>query len=298
MRSRTLRRWAAALASATLASAGLAGVGPATPAAADVDGYNVVPHSSSMSSNITRGTTAECTGSDELIGMGVSVFPTQTEVMIESVVPDLTDESVEIFAHESRIGTTNSWRIDAYAVCADAGEVRGRYLATDVENVASANADATAAYAECDPGDRTLSAGYELSGTSGRVHLVTLLPATDGAMVLGEEDRTGTSAIWTAEAIALCADVSDSDIHWEQTGSVSTSSGRTHWSECPVDYRVTGAGGTAWDESGAIGTQNIYAFRPSAFNGLDYAVVSSNEPNPGTTDQSTLYGYVICLDLD
>jgi hypothetical protein len=70
MRSRTLgrrtARWATALATATLASAGLAGVGPADVAAADVDGYEVVAPNSTLSSNITRGTTAECPGTPDL----------------------------------------------------------------------------------------------------------------------------------------------------------------------------------------------------------------------------------------
>jgi hypothetical protein len=309
MRSRTLRRrrperqrraarWAAALATATLASAGLAGAGPADVAAADVDGYEVVAHNSTLSSNITRGTTAECTGDNELIGMGAQITPTQTEVLLESIVPDLTDESVEVFARESATGTGNDWRVQAIAICADPGEVRGRYLATDEETVASANAESASALADCDPGDRTLSAGFEYSDSAGRVHLTTLLPTLDSAMAVGQEDQAGTTTRWSVEAIALCADVSDSDMFWDETASVSTSSGRTHWSECPTDYRVTGSGGFAWDESAASGTQNIYAVRPSAFNGLDYAVVSSNEPSPGTTDLSTLYGYVICLDLD
>ena len=99
------------------------------------------------------------------------------------------------------------------------------------------------------------------------------------------------------EAISLCSTVSDSDIHWDESFAVSTSSGRTHWTECPEDFRVTGGGGFAYDESGASGTQNIYSVKYSAFMGLDYAVVSSNEPSPGTLDSSTLYGYVVCLDV-
>jgi hypothetical protein len=296
MRSRTLRRWTAALATATLAGMGL--VGPATGASADVPGYEVVSHNSSMSSNTTRGTTAECTGDNELIGMGASVFPTETEVLLESIVPDLTNETVEVFARESPTGIGSSWRVQAIAVCADPGEVRGRYLATDVDAVSSAGSESAGALADCDSGDRTLSAGFEFSGAAGRIHLTTLLPTLDSALAVGQEDQAGTNAIWSVETIALCADVSDSDIYWDESTSVPSTSGRTHWTECPEGWRVSGSGGFAYDESGASGTQNIYAVRQSAFDGLDYGVVSSHEPWPGTTDQATLYGYVICLDLD
>ena len=100
MRSRTLRRWTAALATAALAGTGL--VGPATEASADVPGYEVVRHTSGATNSYpTRTTTAECTGDNELIGMGASVFPTQTEVMLESIVPDLV-ESVEVYASGGR----------------------------------------------------------------------------------------------------------------------------------------------------------------------------------------------------
>jgi hypothetical protein len=295
MRSHTFRRWTAALATATLAGTAL--VGQATAAAADVPGYEVVPHDSTRSSNLTRGTTAECTGNKELIGMGASVIPTQTEVMLESIVPDLGTESVEVFARESATGTGNSWRVQAIAVCADPGEVPGRYLATDEGTIAGPGLESVGAFADCDPGDRTLSGGFEFSDTAGRVHLTTLLPTEDTVLAVGQEDQAATNAIWSVEAISLCAAVDDSDIYWDESASVSTSSGRTHWTECPEDFRVTGSGGYAYDESGATGTQNIYSIKYSAFMGLDYAVVSSNEPSPGTIDNSTLYGYVVCLDV-
>lgn len=296
MRSHTIRRRTAALAAmATLAGTAL--IGRAAPAAADVPGYEVVSHSSSLNSNPARGTTAECPGNKQLIGMGASVFPTQTEVMLESIVPDLTDESVEVYAQESATGTTNSWRVQAIAVCADPGEVSGRYLATAEDTISGPGLESAAAFADCDPGDRTLSGGFELSGTFGRVHLTTLLPTLDTVLAVGQEDQAGTNAIWSVEAISLCADVDDSDIYWDDSSAVSSSSGRTHWTACPPDYRVTGSGGFAFDESGASGTQNIYAVKHSHFMGLDYAVVSNNEPSPGTTDNSTLYGYIVCLDL-
>lgn len=298
MRSRTLRRWTAALAAVTMAGAGMAAVGPATVAAADVPGYEVVTHNSALSSNTPRGTTAECTSDNELIGMGAYVFPTQTEVLLDSIVPDLSDESVYVSATESSRGTTNSWRVQAIAVCADPGQVQGRYLATDLDTVASQGAVTEGAFAECDPGDRTLSGGFEFSSSAGRIHLTTLMPTDDTVLAVGQEDQTGTNTLWSVEAIALCADVFDSEIYWDDTFAVSTSNGRTHWSPCPEDFRVTGSGGQAYDESGASGTQNIYAIRPSAFDGLDYAVVSSNEPSPGTTEDSTLYGYVVCIDLN
>jgi hypothetical protein len=287
----------AALTAVTLAGAGMAVVGPTT-AAADVPGYEVVPHSSTLSSNTTRSTTAECTSDNELIGMGAYVFPTQTEVLLESIVPDLATESVSVSARESSRGTTNSWRVQAIAVCADPGQVQGRYLETDLDTVASQGAVTEGAVADCDPGDRTLSGGFEFSSSLGRIHLTTLIPTDDAVSAVGQEDQTGTNTLWSVEAIALCADVFDSDVYWDDTFAVSTSSGRTHWSPCPEDFRVTGSGGYAYDESGATGTQNIYAVRPSAFDGLDYAVVSSNEPSPGTADNSTLYGYVVCIDLN
>lgn len=297
MRSRTLRRWTAALATAALAGTGL--VGPATEASADVPGYEVVRQTSGATNSYpTRSTTAECTGDNELIGMGASVFPTQTEVLLESVVPDLNDDTVEVFARESATGTGNSWRVQAYAVCADPGQVQGRYLATDDHTISSSGLEANSAIADCDPGDRTLSAGFVLSGAAGRIHLTTLMPTTDSALVVGQEDQTTTNALWTVEAIALCADMFDSEVSWDESFAVSTSNGRTHWSPCPEDYRVSGSGGFAQDETGATGTQNIHAFEPSAFDGLDYGVVSSNEPRPGTPDQSTLYGYVVCIDLN
>jgi hypothetical protein len=283
------------LATAVLAGTGL--VGPAPVAKADVPGYEVVEVLSAQNSNLTRRTTASCTGNNELVGMGAYVFP-HGSVLIESIVPDLTTESVEVSAREDASGTTASWGVYAIAVCAQAGQVQGRYLETDVDVVDSQAAESASAIADCDPGDRTLSAGFEYASSAGRINLVTLLPTPDSAMAVGQEDQAGTTAIWSVEVIALCAEVPDAEIYWDSSFAVRGSMGRTHWTECPEDYRVVGVGGHAWDEFGEIGTLNLYSFRPREFDGLDWSVVSHDETDPQTANRSTLYGYVICLDLN
>lgn len=293
----TAGRWRAVAAVAALAGTTLLVAGAPRPAAADVDGFEIVLHPSTTSSNPSRVTTAECPGQKELIGVGASVVPSQTEVMLDSVIPDLGTESVEVTARESAAGTGNSWRIDARAVCADPGEVPGRYLATADEPIAAGASRTAGAFADCDAGDRALSGGFAFSGASGRIHLTTLLPTEDTVLAVGQEDQAGTAAASTVEAIALCADLDDSEVYLEQESSPSSVNDKSSSATCPGDMRATGGGGFAFDETGALGTQNIYSVRPTTWLDDDYTTVRSNAPLPGSANPSTLYSYAVCLDV-
>jgi hypothetical protein len=290
----TKRRWMAAAA----VVAGLAGAMTAidaVPASADVPDHEIVMETGGSNTNAPRSKTAECPSGKELIGMGARINGGNGNVLLESIVPDLTNESVTVSAHESLAGTTGNWSLRATAVCADAGSVFGRYL-VDEEDYDDTD-DRAAAFAECDEGDRALGAGFVLDGAPGRLHLMTLLPTEDGALAAGEEDAAGTTASWSVTSIALCAQLFDSQVHWDSSASATNSSTKNEMTVCPTDSNVASGGASVYDESGSAGNLAIYSLSPESYQGTDYALETSIETPPRTTADSTLYSYVVCLDL-
>jgi hypothetical protein len=287
------RRWAAAVAVVAGLTGALTAV-PAAPAAADVPDHEIVSHPSTVSSNLTRSTTAECSPDKELVGMGGNVSG-GSDVLLESIVPDLGTESVTVSGRETPAGTTSDWSVRAIAVCADEGSVPGRYLADDVESSVPGLPTA-AALADCDPGDRALGVGFEFSGAAGRLHLTTLMPTEDSMLAVGQEDAAGTTASWDVTVIGLCAPLSDTQVYWEASAASTTSGPKSALVICPDDFRVTSGGGYVLDESGATGHLTLMSVKPATYLDTDFGSAQIREATPTAAD-SSLYAYVVCLDL-
>lgn len=266
------------------------------PVRADVPDHEIVREYSGVNSNPSRSKTATCPSNKDLIGTGGAVSGGNGNVLLESIVPDLATDSVTVSAHESPAGTTNNWSVRAMAVCADAGSVPGRYL-VEADTSDIAGSPSTAAYAECDEGDRALGVGFVLDGPDGRLHLTGVMPTEDTVLAIGEEDAAGTTTSWDVMAIALCAQLFDSQVHWGESASRSYSGTQFETTVCPTDFDVTTGGAVVVDESGAHGDLAIYYISPEEYQGSQYALQSSLETPPRTTATSTLHSYVVCADL-
>jgi hypothetical protein len=268
----------------------------ASPAAAYVPDHELVVETSVPNSNTTRSITAECPPGKDLIGMSGSVLGGLGNVFLEGIVPDLIDDTVEVFGHESLAGTTSTWSVRATAVCADEGVISGRYLVEQQESAAT-GVPSAGAFADCDEGDRALSAGFQVSGAPGRLHLTTLLPTEDTVLAVAQEDAVGTNAAWDVKAIVMCAPLFDSQVYWDEVGSASTSRSKSQSAVCPNDFNVTGGGGYFYDESGATGDLALYSINLGSYGGQHFSVASGVEAAPATLANSTVYTYVVCADL-
>jgi hypothetical protein len=265
------------------------------PAVADVPDHELVIEISDINANQTRSVPATCPAGKDLIGMGGAVVGGGGNVLIESIVPDLTTETVVVSAREGRWGWSDDWYVKATAVCADQGSVPGRYLVDD-ETSSLTGQPSASADAACDPGDRLLGAGFELSGAPGRLHLTTLLPTEDAVIAAGEEDSIGTSALWQVKVIGLCAALFDSQVHRDENRGLTNS--RASTAGCPTDFEVTGGGGFINDGPNSTGYVALIAFNLGDMStGASYMTVGSTEPRPGTTADTTLSSYVLCADL-
>jgi hypothetical protein len=287
------RRWAAAVAVIAGLTGALTAV-PAAPVAADVPDHEIVSQPSALNSNITRSTTAECPFGKELVGSGGSVNG-GGDVLLESIVPDLVTESVTVSGRETPAGTTADWSLRAVAVCADEGSVPGRYIVDDVDS-SIPGLPAAAALADCDPGDRALSVGFQFYGAPGRLHLTTLMPTLDSMLAVGQEDAAGTAAAWDVRVIGLCAPLSDTQVYWDESAGFSTAGPKSALSVCPTDFDVTSGGGFVFDESGATGDLTLVSVKPATYLSTDFGSAQSLEATPTAAD-SSLYAYVVCLDL-
>jgi hypothetical protein len=103
---------------------------------------------------------------------------------------------------EDETGTAGSWRIRAYAICADPPP--GLELITATSPFES---DPASVKASCPSGKNLLGAAGEITSGFGEVVMDDLRPdaALTSVTVLGLEDQNGTSSNWNLTAYAICA---------------------------------------------------------------------------------------------
>jgi hypothetical protein len=171
--------------------------------------YGILPSTSgSPSSNSPQNTISFCIGQPE-VGFGGRINGGAGQVHLTNLVRDTngTVDFTSIAAVEDANGFAGAWTVTAYAVCANTPGNLTTASATTPPS--SANKSATVS---CPAGTRVHSAGGRLTVPAGSVstdrRLVIDNVAIDtqlrSATVRAVEDETGTFAIWSVTALALC----------------------------------------------------------------------------------------------
>jgi hypothetical protein len=177
--------------------------------AGPLPGYGILPSTSgSPSSNSPQNTISFCIGQPE-VGFGGRVDSGAGQIHLTNLVRDSngTVDFTSIAGQEDANGFAGAWTVTAFAVCASTPTKFTGVSATTPPS--SVNKSATVS---CPAGTRVHSAGGQLTpAASGQVNrsLVIDNVAIDAQLrsvtVRAVEDETGTFAMWSVRAFALCA---------------------------------------------------------------------------------------------
>jgi hypothetical protein len=252
-------RWRpAAIAAALLATAGVLGAG-AAPALA-ISGIEEVRAISVIDSSSAKTAEAKCPrGKDVIGGGGGLVWDAQHQsynVILTRLQPfhawNRQQDSYIAGASETSTGEAGDWWIEAVALCAD--PVPGLHVASEQGGFSSAAMQNPEAH--CDPGEKVLGTGAQVSVTNGEVGLQVARASTTGnwSYAFAHEDPDGYQYGWYSWAYAVCApEPAGYDVINAPSAYHDSEAAKTGTATCPAGTALTGAGGaTSFNAPGNV----------------------------------------------
>jgi hypothetical protein len=255
---------------------------PASAAFTNVERVSVASAQTSAAKSIT----VTCPAGKKVMSAGADATPGSGDVLIDDIRPDATLSSVTVRAIEDETGTTATWYVAAYAICAPPPAGLVRVAATSPST--SAGKSVTAA---CPAGKKVVGTGAEVNGADGQILLDGIRPTLDLTKVTVNalEDQTQTAASWTVTAYAICsAPVTGLQRVAATTASDSTGS-RVGEVACPAHKVLVGLGG---EINSAYGQGVLDAVFPDA--ALETAGFAAWEDDTGNPNSWSLTTYAIC----
>lgn len=169
--------------------------------ATSVSNVEVVQDGSSAynSTNAPKSDTANCPFAKKLVGLGYEIGTfAEGEVHVTAVVP--TDDEVTVTAYEDANGTTESWSVTAYAVCAT--EPSGLEVVTSTSP--STSSDLTV----CPGVKKAIGAGGAVDIARNNVDVWYAKTGTYGGYeygIAGAAETSGaTTSNWTIASTVIC----------------------------------------------------------------------------------------------
>lgn len=224
----------------------------ASPAAAAVPGLDRAEGMSNLDSQNFKGADAKCPPGKKVIGGGAQLFGGGAKIGLVSLGPNADKTIYGVTAQEISGGTTESWRVTAYALCANASAV------PDLERVEGRPSvhdsfEFKQAFVDCPTGKKLVGMGATvLPVKNGAVALFQMVPRTSslkGVTVGAAEIDGGTTQKWSVRAVALCVN-QNSAINVElvsKTDSSGTGASIVRTLNCPAGKKVISGGLTVLD---------------------------------------------------
>jgi hypothetical protein len=168
---------------------------------ANVPGLERVSETLAASSKSVMLTGASCPYGKNTLGAGREITGGNGQVHMQSIDPETSSGIAE--AYEDGAGTSNSWSLTAYAICADPPP--GYEYVYKGAHTGSATSFGLAVY--CSPGKALLGTGGEVGGFGqvGMTAMTAMSAPSQGAVVAGSEGQGGTALDWWIGASAICA---------------------------------------------------------------------------------------------
>src|SRR3954453_7799789 len=224
-------------ATALVLGALLAVAGPTARAHAEFTGMVRLSPSTVTDSN-AKSLTATCPAGTRVISAAGDTPPGQGRVILDVIRPDSTLTKVTLHAREDETGTSATWYLQAFVICAPAPAGLQRVKATS-----AVDSDAKSAVATCPAGTVLLGGGAETTGASGEVLVSGIRPTSPTSVTAyGREDATGTTATWSVTAYAICAKVSGQQTVAATSASDSVAN-KVATATCPAGLSVVGTFG-------------------------------------------------------
>lgn len=166
-----------------------------------VAGHTVVS-ASSTSTSANKQVTATCPTGTRVLAAGWSLGGSDGEVFLNQVAQNV--DRVSVTGMEDQDGFADTWRLTAYAVCAD--PLPGLHLRTATSPVDSADKSVLLV---CDNDQRRLSAGWSLIGSgsgspAGQVLAQPYSSGTSWLELIAREDDDGYAGNWFATGRVIC----------------------------------------------------------------------------------------------
>lgn len=165
-------------------------------------GYEIkLGRSVNTGSEFEKPAVATCSPGKVVIGGGFGVTGGVGTVVVDELLPSNTQVFTKAF--EGKAGTTRNWFLDAYAVCAF--QPAGWQIVNKTGPIHSSGKITTK---ECPAGKKVLGPMFDLTGSLGQAHMLTLLPedfprqeVSIGAL----EDDDNTTNSWGLNNWQICA---------------------------------------------------------------------------------------------
>jgi hypothetical protein len=219
-----------------------------------------------------------------LIGAGAQINTSAGgRVHVDEIVP-LTDLSgVKAVGNELGFGTTSSWTVDAFAICANASDLPGLELKSRASAIDSSRDKS--AIVSCSTGKKLLGAGGQVTGTGavGTVMLNEIVMGSTSASARAFESSLGTSSSWLIQAYAICANSTalpfgTLEIKTRLEGGLSERV-QTATAVCSPGKKVIAAGGTIVGEGGKVVIDEITPLGDRVLVVANESAIGSGTPN-------------------
>ena len=211
-----------------------------------VPGLQRTTKTSLSNSNTSKTVTVTCRAGKRVLGGGGTVIGGRGQVVLERLEPvqTATNDRFVVGAREDGTGFSGSWRLTAYALCADTNPLPGYGILPSGSGSPSSNSpQSTLSFCLGQP---LVGFGGRINGGAGQVPLSNLVPdsngTTDFAVIAAREDANGFDGAWIANVYAVCA---NAPANFTQASATTPASSvnKSATVSCPVGTQVHSAGG-------------------------------------------------------
>lgn len=165
-------------------------------------GYEIkVGRSVNTGSEFEKPAVATCSPGKVVVGGGFDVVGGLGTVLVDELLP--TTNQVSTKAFEGKAGTSSSWFLDAYAICAF--QPAGWEIVNKPGPIHSAGKITTK---ECPAGKKVLGPMFDLTGSLGQAHMLSVLPSDfprQEVSIGALEDDDNTENSWGLNNWQVCA---------------------------------------------------------------------------------------------
>jgi hypothetical protein len=236
-------------------------------------------------SSTSKTVTVKCPAGKRVLGGGATVTGGgRGQVVLERLEPvqTATDDRFVVGAREDGTGYSQTWRLTAYALCAD--PLPAYAILPSTSGSASSNSpQSTISFCIGQP---EVGFGGRINGGAGQVHLTNLVRDTNGTVdftsIAAVEDANGFAGAWTVTAYAVCANT-PGNLTTASATTPPSSANKSATVSCPAGTRVHSAGGRLTVPAGSVSTDRRLVIDNVAIDTqLRSATVRAVEDETGT----------------
>jgi hypothetical protein len=245
-----------------------------------------------------KAATATCPAGKQVTGVGGDIVGGAGQVVMDDFIPfPNPPTSVQVLGNEDETGTTASWSVTAYAICANTA------LRTEADAVPGGAPGSGVATASCPSGMQVTGAGHEMTGSTGEVAIHELTPDPSpptNVTATAYQDDNGFDGASTMTAYAICATPLPG-LTLVPASTISDSNDKSVVAVCPSGKSVVGVGGRVTggfrlesDPFAAYGEVLMDGLVPNP--ALTFVTVRASEDENGFAQDWSLTAYAICAN--